>query len=417
MAEKVTATILFVDIIDSMEIANYWDTRKYNNFLNEFQDTMLRGISLHKKGIKKVKLAGDELVVFYCSKDISEDILNAIELANTLKILWYISYSNRKRVREGKKIFDLGVGINTGQVIKEYRPFIKELAKFVSKRKTFEGLPISLAKRIEGFSREGKYSRIMIGHRLMSELDKLFHDYEYESMGLQKFKGMAQRIPVFELKSCYSRDAEILAEYKDLNWAIRQLEHIKVFDPSNIWLLMTLINIYENRKDYKKVERLCREAIAIDDRVANIHVELGASLGEQNKYEEALVHFNKSISLKPNLWGSYIGKSSCLVFLGLYDECIKVCKYANKNIPVYLRKHFTDSFYYNMAAAYARKGNVRKALANIKKAVKIAGKETLKNLKKDKDGDFCNLYENTEFQQIRKGKLKGKNKVTTKSKK
>lgn len=180
---------------------------------------------------------------------------------------------------------------------------------------------------------------------------------------------------------------------------------------------MTLIDIYENKKKYKKVEELCREAVAIDDQVANVHLTLGVSLGEQKKYEEALVHFNKSISLKSNLWGSYIGKSSCLVFLGLYDECIKVCKYANKNIPVYLRKHFADSFYYNMAAAYARKGNVRKALSNIKKAVKIAGKETLKNLKKDEDGDFCNLYENTEFQQIRKGNLKGKNKVTTKSQK
>ena len=49
MGDKVKATILFVDIMNSMEIANYWDTRKYNNFLNEFQDVMLRGIEMDKR--------------------------------------------------------------------------------------------------------------------------------------------------------------------------------------------------------------------------------------------------------------------------------------------------------------------------------------------------------------------------------
>ena len=44
MAEKVNATILFVDIMDSMEIGNYWDTKKYDDFLNEFQDVIQRGI-------------------------------------------------------------------------------------------------------------------------------------------------------------------------------------------------------------------------------------------------------------------------------------------------------------------------------------------------------------------------------------
>ena len=168
MANKFTATILFVDIMNSMEIANYWDTRKYNDFLNEFQYAMLRGIWLHKERIRKVRLAGDELVVFYYSKDVSKDIVCAIELANTLKILWYIGVINRKRVREGKKILDLGVGINTGEVINERRPTITELKKLVPRRITIEGLAISLAKRIEGLSRQGQYSRIMIGHRTMA---------------------------------------------------------------------------------------------------------------------------------------------------------------------------------------------------------------------------------------------------------
>lgn len=414
MANKVTATILFVDIMDSMEIANYLDARKYNDFLNDFQYTMLCGISLHKRRIKKVKLAGDELVVFYYSKDVAEDIICAIELANTLKILWYIGVINRKRTREGKKILDLGVGINTGQVINEYRPMITELKRLIPIRKTIEGLPISLAKRIEGFSRQGQYSRIMVGHRTMAELNKTYHNYDYQPMGLQKFKGISQEIPVFELKSCYSYDAEIMAEYSDLNWAIKQLERIKVFDPSNIWLLMTLIDIYGCKKNYKKVEKLCREALAVEDSVSNIQHELGDSLNEQKKYKEALEHFDKAISLRWDSWASHVGKSSCLIFLGQYDECIKTYEYIIPSIPTWLPEQYRHTLYCNMAAAYARKGDKRKALVNIKKAVKLGGREVVTYLKKDKDKDFCNLYENTEFKQICRGMRKT---IPTKKKK
>ena len=410
MTKKVTATILFVDIMDSLEIANYLDTRKYSDFLNEFQYTMLRGILLHKQKIRKAKLAGDELVVFYYSKDIAEDIVSAIELANTLKILWYIGIINRKRIREGKKILDLGVGINTGQVINEYRPSMTELKSLFPRSKSIEGLPISLAKRIEGFSRQGRYSRIMIGHRTMAELNKTYHNYDYQPMGLQKFKGIAQQIPVFELKSCYSYDAEAMAEYKNLNWAIKQLERIKVFDPSNIWLLMTLIDVYSNRRNYRKVENLCREALAVDDSVSNINHELGISLEEQKKYEEAVAYFNKAISLKRNSWESYIMKSSSLIFLGYYDEAIKTCEYAIKNIPNNLKKMFCDALYYNIASAYARSGNSNKAISNLRKSVEIGGKRTLSVIKKDKDGDFRNLHENIEFRKILKGEIRTKHK-------
>ena len=406
MAKKVTATILFVDIMDSMEMANYWDTRKYSDFLNEFQRVMQDSICLWRTGIKQVKLAGDELVVFYCSNDIAEDILNAIQLANTLKILWYVSYTNWRRVREGKKILDLGIGINTGDVTYEHRPVVKKLEKLLPKRKTFEGLPISLAKRIESFSRQGRYSRIMVGHRTMAELNKLYHHYECESMGLQRLKGMSQEIPVFELKSCYSLEGEILGELPDLGWAVTQLERIKVFEPSNIWLLMTLIDIYRNKKNYKRVEKLCREAIAIDDSVVNIHDELGISLWNQKKYKEAIEYFNNSIRLKWNSWYSYVGKSACLIYLGLYDECIKNCTYAIKNIPVLLKKEFCKYLHYNMAAAFARKGNKNGALTNIKKAVDLGGREVIKELKKDEDKDFTNLYDNSKFKQILQGSLR-----------
>lgn len=409
MARKLTATILFVDIMDSMEMANYWGTMQYCDFLNEFQETMQRGICLWKEGIKQIKLAGDELAVFYSSNDVTEDATNAIQLANTLKILWYISSTNRTRIKEGKKILDLGVGINTGDVTYERRPVAKELRNLVHRRKTFEGLPISLAKRIENFSREGRFSRIMVGHRTMAELNRFYHHYECQCMGLQRLKGMSQEIPIFELKSCYTLDAEVLAGYKDFDWAIKQLERIRVFDPSNIWLLMTLIDIYRNREKHKKVEQLCREAIAIDRTVADIHHELGVALHEQKKYEDALQHFDDAINLRWDDWSAYIGKAVCLVNLGAWDKCVETCMYAIRNVPPWLKAVFLDDLHFYMAAAYARKDNVRKALANLKKAIHFGGTETLKKLKKDEGENFSSLYDDAEFKRLLARKKRKKN--------
>jgi tetratricopeptide (TPR) repeat protein len=418
VSQIVDATILFVDIMDSMELANYWSDKKYNDFLNEFQWTMLSQIELEgKRGITDIKIVGDELAVFYSSKNITEDIVRAIDLANALKIRWYVSHTNIKRVKEGKKIIDLGVGINTGSVTLDQRPFKKKLGNLVYRRKTFEGLAISMAKRIEGFSREGKYSKIMVGHRTKAELSKRDHDYEFEFRELHKFKGLSQAIPIFELKSCHSFQAEILAKYKNLDWAIKQLERTRVYDPTNIWLLMTLIDIYVNKKDYKKVEEFCREAIVVDDSMSNIYCELGSSLEEQKKYDDALQCFEMAIKLKWNDWYSHVGKSACLIFMGRYDECIRACEHAIISIPTGLRERssrelFRWIFHYNMAAAYARRGDGDKALSNIKKAVEYGEKEVIKELKKDKDGDFCNLYENPQFKKIlkRSQKKQGKGK-------
>lgn len=59
-----------------------------------------------------------------------------------------------------------------------------------------------------------------------------------------------------------------------------------------------------------------------------------------------------------------------------------------------------------MAAAFSRKGDVVSALSNIKKAVKIGGKEIINSLRKDEDKDFYNLYDNPIYKKICQYKVK-----------
>jgi tetratricopeptide (TPR) repeat protein len=167
---------------------------------------------------------------------------------------------------------------------------------------------------------------------------------------------------------------------------------------------MTLIDIYRFKKNYNKVEKFCREVVSIDNGVSSIHYELGVSLHEQKKYEEALKHFDTAIYLRWDSWDSYIGKAICFLNLGSWDKCIETCKYAVSNIPSWLKYLFCDDLYFYMAAAYAWKKEVKKALANLKKAIRIGGKNTIKKLKEDEGENFCNLEDNADFKRLRAGK-------------
>jgi tetratricopeptide (TPR) repeat protein len=184
---------------------------------------------------------------------------------------------------------------------------------------------------------------------------------------------------------------------------IRQLENIKIYDPSNIWLYMTLIDIYSHNKNYKKVEQLCKEAIAIDGTVANIYYELADALLRRKQYDESLQYSDKAILLRPNLWHLYSVKTSALIFLGLLDKCIDTCSYIISHAPEWYLKQ-SEFVYYNLAAAYARKGDVVNALKNIKKTIKIGDIKTIRSIRKDEDQDFYKLSNNPVFKRLLQGR-------------
>lgn len=80
----------YVDLINSIELANYWSPKRYNDFLNEFQERMITGVDFWGGQVTDLKIAADELVVLFASGDVRKDISNAITLATNLKILWYV---------------------------------------------------------------------------------------------------------------------------------------------------------------------------------------------------------------------------------------------------------------------------------------------------------------------------------------
>ena len=79
------------------------------------------------------------------------------------------------------------------------------------------------------------------------------------------------------------------------------------------------------------------------------------------------------------------------------------CEICNEN--------FKHVLFYNMAAAFARKGNVSMAIKSIKKAIKFGRQQVMRELRADEDGDFRNLYGNPQFKKtIKRTSKKSKDK-------
>src|SRR5262249_38962410 len=94
------------------------------------------------------------------------DAQAAIAMAIELKRRWLLSEFNQKR--RGKSFYDVGVGLHFGPIMLRRHPS----AEGVGRSFNAEGYAISLAKRIEGYARNGRLSKIMLSKR-MSDLADL----------------------------------------------------------------------------------------------------------------------------------------------------------------------------------------------------------------------------------------------------
>lgn len=210
------ATVLMLDIMNSSEYANVLSVKEYyENFLKEFNETVLRATELYfryeptnnyNESNYYVEVVGDEGRVFLFSDDSGRDVQTALDLAIIIKIAWFTGRFNRSRISQNKPPEDLGIGINSGYL---YR---KDNGKL-------EGFGINLTKRIESYSRFGSFSKIMLHKTSRSILDKFVSEkevgmclkldeteillpqhYFFSFSGNIELKGIAQPIPVYELQ-------------------------------------------------------------------------------------------------------------------------------------------------------------------------------------------------------------------------
>ena len=297
-SQSIEAIIFFADIIGSATISEYTPEEEYDIFICEFQDIALHVI---KENLKKYgyddedklfcefTVRGDETVFILYTKNRDRDIKTAISTAIELKRACFLSNFNRKR--KGKSFYNIGIGIHLGNVILKKHPSIEG----TTRKFNAEGYAINLAKRIEGYSREGKFSKIM--------LSKKITDIATLPMILSNridvpLVGIYGSYPIYELQ-VYGQieDVEITPhiEPKDIDYYVAALES----SGYDMWLLLTVARYFYDEEDYVIAQKYYNDAIERYPNFLAGYTYLGRSLYRQNKFREAKQYLTKAYEMAP----------------------------------------------------------------------------------------------------------------------
>jgi class 3 adenylate cyclase len=245
-------TTVFIDIEDSTGIANYLKKEDYEDFLKAFHKVILKvlnkdGYSFIKNDLN-CKFMGDEFIAFipHDREKGAKDIIAlrcALHLAATLKYEWYFSEYNHNRIFGDKELIEFNIGINTGAVSKMISPI---LSSETTEKHSYEGFPITLAKRIQSVAEESQSSRIIVADRYFREYtasaeQPISHEFNY--LGPKSFKGIAQKFSCYEWTGDDFYKYLDYPEYNDVN-VEDTLKALYKKNPHNPWYASLLANYY-----------------------------------------------------------------------------------------------------------------------------------------------------------------------------
>jgi adenylate cyclase len=180
-------TVLFADIRGFTSMSESHEPRIVVDALNEYFERMVE-IAFRYEGTLD-KFIGDEMMVLFGSPVAHEDdpdraVRAALEMQDALADI------NERHEAQGLPPFEIGIGINTGEVVAGY------IGSSQALEYTVIGDPVNTGARLCSLAKPGQ--------TLLSEgtVEKLTGGFAFEELPQEKVKGKAQPIRVFELIDC-----------------------------------------------------------------------------------------------------------------------------------------------------------------------------------------------------------------------
>lgn len=288
-----SAAILFADVCNSTEIANILPLGDYDAFLNEFQVLMREAIDevisdrKFAEGDLEASVRGDEaFLIIYGGQGpeaIRRNLQAALDIGLTMKRKWVLSSFNRGRTRHGKGIEDIGIGVHLGEVVVGVHPARGQ-------RLTAEGWAISLAKKVEGLTRQGEYSRILVTERVYRTLAEAQTGVYFAPRKRIRLASPDRVIATYEIKgfSMGGKPTGWQATAEELSALQRMLET----NPYDLWLAVL---------------------------VGNLHYA-------QNSYREALNAYRMALETEPDFASAMHNAALCRYHLREYDKADALCR-------------------------------------------------------------------------------------------
>ena len=187
---RVRATVLFCDIRNFVNVCETMDAEEVTSMLNEYFSCMVEVIYRHKGEVDK--FIGDAvLAVFYENDVLKQPVNTALHaIYCAMEMREKLNEFNVKRVRNNKAAIDIGIGINSGEIISG------PIGSPDRMDFTVIGDVVNLASRIEKMSKQGRFTRIVFSHLVEEKVRGLL---DYEELSRDKIRGKEEEVIVYEL--------------------------------------------------------------------------------------------------------------------------------------------------------------------------------------------------------------------------
>jgi tetratricopeptide (TPR) repeat protein len=378
----INATILFIDLMNSVALSTALSLWEYNDLINDYQ-SVLRSVLDEIRGNYQVNewyLGGDQLAAFFYHADdaglheravalrrrnpgsaradeIDAQLLRnrnralygALRCAVNVKNAWMGHPRNISRVETDQPALDVGIGINTGNVILQHR---------TDGTTRIEGFAINYAKRVEGFARHGRYCRVMLskssyetfrsivaGHSMLKQ--RAFFETYYPGEG--QLKGLSAGLEVYELKFFHRLlGFAISPEY------VRLYAQIFENDPTNIWAYANLMNYHlYQEEDVATSLAIAQRGLYSNPRNEKIYFDLAKINHLRGEFDLAHEYCRRCLELNPEMDIAYDLLADVEVALGgSWDNVLKYRSQALALTPG------SASYHYELAVALAKSGRL-----------------------------------------------------------
>ena len=380
------ATILFADIVGCAEVSNELSPQKYDEFVSEFHRIGMEVQALlfpeGEYSVEELELAvrGDEVcLILHTTPEVSgdtwvqdeaaqrkrrEEVEKAVLFAVCLKMLWLVSDYNKQRVANHLLPRDIGVGIHHGPVIFTPHPA-------TGREKSSEGFAINLAKRIEGVSRLGQWSKVFVSKEVRSLLGESNLELEFDEGRRYNLKGITTAPHLHEVteignsRAVFEKAPEVMKEVADASSDViaGYYAAASVHD-EDFWLRKLVGYVMLAQKDERALELLRKELPEKED-MARDHFEQGNALFELGEYAEAIEQYKQFLDAHPGVTSAWNNMGGAYYKKGDYDEAIR---YYQKAVDIKPDYH---QAWYNLACAYALKEEADDAGRCLSKAIQL----------------------------------------------
>ncbi len=191
--KRVPATILFSDIRSFTTISESNDPEAVVSLLNEYFAVMNRVVEVHGGDIDK--FIGDAIMAQFIATGRNDDAPAAMALAAikcALQMMQALAVFNQQRAAVGLFPIKIGVGINSGEVI------AGNIGSPGRMDRTVIGDTVNVASRLEGMSKLGRYTCIIISRPTLELVQGLV---EVEQLSETAVKGKLSAVEMFEVKA------------------------------------------------------------------------------------------------------------------------------------------------------------------------------------------------------------------------